>query len=86
MVVNDWLVQFLADTLGIEIERPQVTETTALGVAYLAGIQAGAFESLEQVAHLWHNEAKFKPEMAEEARERLYAGWLEAVGKVLGNK
>ena len=86
MVVNDWLVQFLADTLGITIERPQVTETTALGVAYLAGIQAGAFESLEQVADLWHNEAKFEPSMPEEARERLYAGWLEAVGKVLGNK
>jgi glycerol kinase len=86
MVVNDWLVQFLADTLGITIERPQVTETTALGVAYLAGIQAGAFESLEQVADLWHNEAKFEPSMPEEARARLYAGWLEAVGKVLGNK
>jgi len=86
MVVNDWLVQFLADTLGIEIERPQVTETTALGVAYLAGIQAGAFDSLEQVANLWHNEAKFEPKMAEEARERLYSGWLEAVSKVLGSK
>jgi glycerol kinase len=86
MVVNDWLMQFLADTLGITIERPRVTETTALGVAYLAGIQAGAFDSLEQVASLWHNEAKFEPSMPEEARERLYAGWLEAVGKVLGNK
>jgi glycerol kinase len=86
MVVNDWLVQFLADTLGVTIERPQVTETTALGVAYLAGLQAGAFESLEQVADLWHNEAKFEPQMVEEDRERLYAGWLEAVGKVLGNK
>ncbi|MGK0248416.1 MAG: glycerol kinase [Oleispira sp.] len=85
MVVNDWLVQFLADTLGITIERPQVTETTALGVAYLAGIQAGVFDSLEQVADLWHNEAKFEPSMPEEARERLYAGWLEAVSKVLGN-
>jgi glycerol kinase len=86
MVVNDWLVQFLADTLGVVIERPQVTETTALGVAYLAGLQAGAFESLEQVAKLWHNEAKFEPQMSTQDRERLYAGWLEAVGKVLGNK
>ena len=86
MVVNDWLMQFLADTLGITIERPRVTETTALGVAYLAGIQAGAFDNLEQVASLWHNEAKFEPSMPEEARERLYTGWLEAVGKVLGNK
>jgi glycerol kinase len=86
MVVNDWLMQFLADTLGVTIERPQVTETTALGVAYLAGLQAGVFENLEQVANLWHNEAKFVPEMSECDRERLYAGWLEAVGKVLGNK
>ena len=86
MVVNDWLMQFLADTLGVTIERPQVTETTALGVAYLAGLQAGIFESLEQVANLWHNEAKFEPQMSECDRERLYAGWLEAVGKVLGNK
>tara|TARA_B110001454_G_scaffold61797_1_gene60226 strand:+ start:2736 stop:4223 length:1488 start_codon:yes stop_codon:yes gene_type:complete len=86
MVVNDWLMQFLADTLGVTIERPQVTETTALGVAYLAGLQAGIFESLEQVANLWHNEAKFEPQMSECDRERLYAGWLEAIGKVLGNK
>lgn len=86
MVVNDWLMQFLADTLGVTIERPQVTETTALGVAYLAGLQAGVYTSLEQVADLWSNEAKFEPNMSECDRERLYAGWLEAVGKVLGNK
>lgn len=84
MVVNDWLMQFLADTLGVDIERPRVTETTALGVAYLAGLQAGVFESLEKVSELWHNEAKFEPQMIEEDRERLYSGWLEAVNKVLG--
>ena len=82
MVVNDWLVQFLSDTLGVTIERPRVTETTALGVAYLAGVQAGAFESLEQVANLWHNEAKFEPVMSDDDRERLYDGWLNAVQKV----
>lgn len=82
MVVNNWLVQFLADTLGVAIERPQVTETTALGAAYLAGLQAGAYESLEQVAELWHNEAHFTPELDEETRQRLYQGWQEAVQKV----
>jgi len=82
MVVNDWLVQFLADTLGVAIERPQVTETTALGAAYLAGLQAGAYESLEQVAELWHNEAHFTPELDEATRQRLYQGWQEAVQKV----
>ena len=83
MVVNDWLVQFLADTLGVDIQRPKVTETTALGVAYLAGIQAGVFAGLEDVANLWQHEAKFEPRMSEADRERLYAGWLEAVKKVL---
>lgn len=84
MVVNDWLIQFLADTLGVDIERPRVTETSALGVAYLAGLQAGVFESLEQVADLWHHEAKFQPKMSKDDRDRLYSGWLEAVNKVLG--
>ena len=82
MVVNNWLVQFLADTLGVAIERPQVTETTALGAAYLAGLQAGAYESLEQVAELWHNEAHFAPLLDEETRQRLYLGWQDAVQKV----
>jgi len=82
MVVNNWLVQFLADTLGVTIERPQVTETTALGAAYLAGLQAGAYDSLEQVAELWHNEARFDPAMKADTRERLYQGWQEAVQKV----
>lgn len=82
MVVNNWLVQFLADTLGVTIERPQVTETTALGAAYLAGLQAGAYDSLEQVAELWHNEARFAPQLEEGTRQRLYEGWQDAVQKV----
>ena len=82
MVGNDWLVQCLADTLGVTIERPQITETTALGVAYLAGLQAGVFDSLEQVAELWHNEAKFVPQMKDDDRDRLYQGWLNAIDKV----
>lgn len=84
MVVNDWFVQFLSDVLGVEIERPKITETTALGVAYLAGLQSGVFDSLEQVANMWHNEAKFDPEMCEKERDHLYEGWIEAVNKVLG--
>ena len=82
MVVNDWLVQNLADTLAVTIERPRVTETTALGAAYLAGLQAGVYSSLEELSALWHNEAEFTPEMAEADRARLYAGWTSAVEKV----
>ncbi len=82
MVVNDWLVQRLADTLGCTCERPAVTETTALGAAYLAGLQLGVYESLEEIAALWHRQAAFEPKMAAPQRERRYHGWKQAVARV----
>jgi len=82
MVVNNWVMQFLADILGVPVERPQVTETTALGVAYLAGLQLGLFASLEEVASHWHREQRFEPCMDEAHREQLYQGWLNAVKRV----
>ncbi|MEQ3762314.1 MAG: glycerol kinase GlpK [Alcanivorax sp.] len=82
MVVNDWLVQFLADVLGITITRPKITETTALGAAYLAGLQAGVFDSLEEVAELWQEDRQFRPELPLERRQSLYAGWQEAIGRL----
>ena len=82
MVVNDWLVQFLADVLGITITRPKITETTALGAAYLAGLQAGVFDSLEEVAELWQEDRQFRPELPLERRQSVYAGWQEAIGRL----
>jgi glycerol kinase len=82
MVVNAWLVQFLADTLAISIARPQVTETTALGAAFLAGLQVGIYQNLEQLAELWVHEQAFEPHMDHELRERLYQGWIDAVNRV----
>lgn len=82
MVVNNWLVQFLADILGVAVERPQVTETTALGVAYLAALQAGIYSDLRGVASLWRGQQRFEPRMEAERRTRLYAGWLNAVQRV----
>jgi glycerol kinase len=82
MVVNNWLMQFLADILGVTVERPQVTETTALGVAYLAGLQLGLFGSLEEIASHWHREQRFEPRMDQAHREGLYQGWLNAVKRV----
>ncbi|MBD2858559.1 glycerol kinase GlpK [Spongiibacter sp. KMU-158] len=82
MVVNDWLVQRLADTLGVSCERPQVTETTALGAAYLAGLQAGLFDSLESIAALWQRQAMFEPQMPAVQREQRYHGWKKAVSRV----
>jgi glycerol kinase len=85
MVVNDWVMQFLADILNVTVDRPRVTETTALGAAYLAGLQTGVFDSLEQISGLWECERQFHPEMRPALRESLYAGWLDAVERVCNN-
>ena len=82
MVVNDWVVQFLSDVMDLPIQRPAITETTALGVAYLAGLSAGLYKDLDEVAQLWEQERQFQPEMDGEERERLYEGWLDAVSRV----
>ena len=82
MVVNDWLVQCLADISGVPISRPKVTETTALGAAFLAGLQTGVFNSLDDVSQLWVHERAFVPELDVTTRERLYQGWQSAVKRV----
>ena len=82
MVANDWLIQFLADILDLPVDRPRVTESTALGVACLAGLQCGIFDSLEHIQQIWQRESEFKPTMQAEQRERIYSGWLDAVRRV----
>ncbi|MGR4068504.1 glycerol kinase GlpK [Billgrantia sp. C5P2] len=82
MAANSWLVQFLADMLGVQVDRPTVLETTALGAAYMAGLRFGWYRDLEEIAELWRCERTFTPSMPEAERERLYKGWLEAVGRV----
>ncbi len=82
MVINNWVVQELANILGVTVDRPEVTETTALGAAYLAGLQLGMFESLEHIARHWACERTFTPQMSEEKRNALYAGWLDAIRRV----
>jgi glycerol kinase len=84
MVANAWLMQFLADLLGVEVERPAVTETTALGAAFLAGLEAGFLSSLEDAARYWRSERLFRPAMAAGDRDGLYAGWQRAVARVTG--
>ena len=85
MVQNNWLCQFLADVLGIVVERPRQTETTALGVAYLAGLQIGMFSSIDDIAAHWQAEQEFDPTMENNARNLLLADWHEAVIKVRTN-
>ncbi len=82
MAVNNWVMQFLADQLDIPVERPEVTETTALGAAYLAGLTTGVFSSTADIAGRWKRERLFTPAMAAKERDRLYAGWRAAVERV----
>lgn len=82
MVINNWVVQALANILGVPVDRPQVTETTALGVAYLAGLQIGLYQNLAEIAEHWQCERAFTPAMPEAKRNELYRGWLDAVRRV----
>jgi glycerol kinase len=82
MVVNNWLGQTLADVLGVRVDRPGTTETTALGAAYLAGLGCGLYQGIEGIASQWRRERAFQPALEEGERERRYQGWREAVKRV----
>jgi glycerol kinase len=82
MVANDWVAQSLADLVRVPVSRPKVTETTALGAAYLAGLQVGIFKSLVDIAQQWQQEREFLPQMPEARSDDLYRGWQEAVARV----
>ncbi len=77
--LNNFLLQFQSDILGVEVERPVVNETTALGAAYLAGLAVGYWNGQEELLRKWKRDALFTPQMDEDERERLYAGWKRAV-------
>jgi len=82
-VVNNDLMQFQADILGVPVERPQVAETTALGAAYLAGLAVGFWKDTADVATNWALDRRFDPQMDEEKREKLFRGWKKAVQRAL---
>jgi glycerol kinase len=79
MVVNDLLMQFQSDALGVPVIRPKVTETTALGAAYAAGLAVGYWSSLGDLQANWQLDAIWRPQLAAEARERSYRQWKKAV-------
>lgn len=81
---NNFLMQFQSDVLGVQVDRPEVIETTALGAAYLAGLAVGYWKDQEDVSKNWAISRSFKPEMVEEKREQLLEGWHEAVKRSMG--
>jgi glycerol kinase len=84
MVGNEWFLQFLADILGVRVERPANVESTVLGAGYLAALQCGWIADLGEAADLWRCEAVFEPAMSRDQRESLLSGWAEAVARVRG--
>jgi glycerol kinase len=81
MVANELLMQFQADQLGVDVVRPKVAETTALGAAYAAGIAVGFWEGEGDVTANWVEDKRWSPAMPEEERDRLYRNWKKAVTK-----
>ena len=82
MVANDWLMQRLADMLDVPVDRPAVTETTALGAAFLAGLYAGVYPDAAKLTEIWRKDRSFDPAMPAAERDRLYKGWKQAVARV----
>jgi glycerol kinase len=78
-VANDFLMQFQSDILGVPVDRPQVTETTALGAAFLAGLAVGFWKDKAEIAAIWQVDRAFQPAMPRETREEKYKGWTRAV-------
>ena len=83
MAANAWLLQRLADLVSVTVERPRVIETTALGAAYLAGLQAGLWSSLDELHHHWQADARYQPSISANEREQCLLGWKQALDRVL---
>ena len=78
-VANNLLMQFQADLLGVPVDRPQITETTALGAAYLAGLATGVWASKEELKKSWQLDTRFTPALDKQDADKLYKGWKKAV-------
>lgn len=86
VVNNNFLMQFQSDMIGVPVERPTVSETTALGAAYLAGLATGYWKNREEIKQQWMINRTFDPKMEEEEREELYSGWKKAVHATMAFK
>jgi glycerol kinase len=85
-VGNDFLMQFQADVLNVPVERPLISETTALGAAYLAGLAVGFWSDCSEISAHWNLDRPFEPKMEQQQREDLYVGWQKAVKAAIAFK
>jgi len=85
MVMNNWFSQFLSDVVGIGVLRPKIQETTALGAAFMAGLQVGVYKSLKDISNKWSLDKRFMPKMKNSTRIALLKGWSKAIKRTLIN-
>ena len=85
MVMNNWFSQFLSDVVNVGVLRPKVQETTALGAAFMAGLQIGVYKSLKDISQNWSLDRKFSPKMKNNNRTKLLKGWSKAITRTLVN-
>jgi len=83
MVANNWFSQFLSDIINLNVIRPRVLETTALGAALFAGYQVGEFKSLNEIKIIWKKDRVFSPKLNKSLRNNLLQGWKLAIRKTL---
>ena len=85
MITNNWFAQFLSDVVNVGVLRPNVRETTALGAAFMAGLQIGVYKSLKDISKKWSLDRKFIPKMKKNERNALINGWSKAIKRTLIN-
>ena len=85
MAASNWTMQMLSDLVELPVDRPKNLETTALGAAYLAGMQVGFYPPMDEFSESWQSESQFNSKMKAELRERKLAGWKDAVRRTLSN-
>ena len=83
MVSNNWFSQFLSNIIDTKVIRPKVKETTALGVAFMAGLKIGVYKSLSDISNYWKIDKKFSPKISKSNRTKLLKGWQQAIRKTL---
>ena len=83
MVKNNWFSQFLSDIINTKVQRPKVDETTALGAAFMAGLQIGVYKSLKDISKNWQVDKSFNPKIKSHTRNKLLKGWSNAIRKTL---
>jgi glycerol kinase len=81
--MNNWFSQFLSDVVDIKVLRPKVQETTALGAAFMAGLQIGVYKSLTDISKNWHLDRSFNPKIKSKVRNNLVKGWSAVIKKTL---